>query len=894
MAWFFGEKRKQDLEDELASHLAMAAAERRAAGENVTEADTNARRELGNAALVQEATRASWGWLRVERVVQDLRYALRQMRRSPGFAASVIGTLALGIGAATAMFTVVDHVMLQPLPYKDAGRLVKLSAGGGMFQYSPTYQDISAWQQRLKSYEGIAFSSSTNGRSFLETGDSATQISMTNVSANLFSLLGVSPLIGPGLPSGPESFAKTARDSDVVLGYSTWQALFHGDQNVIGKTAKINGKSYLIVGVMPRGFFYPDRRDLSPVWVPVTLGDKDRESNVNSRYYATIARLKPGVKIESALAELTAVQAQLVKNVGNHDWQESAKHVKVERYEEGLISKDERGALLALLGASGVLWLIACVNATNLLLARASARQREIAMRGALGAGRTRLLQQMVIEGLVLSGAASLIGAGMAMLAVRVFQHALKQSLPLAVPALPSVTVMVTLAGLTLFSAVLASVWPALIAVSAPIEPVLRQGGQQGGVSRGQQRLRGGLVVAEIAMSLALLACCGLLLRTIYALRQVPLGFRTDHILVASLDVPTYRYAKVNAATELYAPLLERAQHLPGVTAAGLMTQVPLDSNFTMRIGLYKTTYGDPKSKPVSVTSAFQAVSPDMQRVFAFQMLRGRYFEPQDTASSEPVIVVNRAFARAFFPEEQDPGKVIGKEVISVGGENSKSAKIVGVLDDFHQASVGGEAAPEVEVNLAQLTPDSGFYTVLEGIAMDLAVRTEREPAQVIPELRAALKQASPELANSRITTMNQIVEDSYGSQMLAARLLEIFAGSALLLCVAGLYGLLAYVVSQRTREMGVRFALGASRGNVMALVMRQAGALVGVGVVLGLVLAYFAGRLVSSYLYGVKAHDGWTLSGVALVLTAAAACAAWLPARRAASVNPVEALRAE
>ncbi|MFT4113611.1 ADOP family duplicated permease [Silvibacterium sp.] len=893
MNWFGGEKRKRDLEEELASHLAMASAERRAAGENVTDADTNARRELGNVGMVQEATRASWGGLRFERILRDMRYALRQIKRSPGFAASVIGTLALGIGAATAMFTVVDHVMLQSSPYKDPERLVAVRSASGEIQYGLLYPEITAWRQRAKSFESIGFSDGVGGRSFIETSGAATQVSVHGVSANLFSVLGVAPIMGPGLPSSPESFAKSDRDNDAVISFQAWQSVFHGDRNVIGKYARINGQSYVVVGVMPRGFSYPERTDSPAIWTPIVLGEKDRVFDNDSPQYQTVARLSPGATIDSAIAETEVLHAQVVKGLPRDNWQVHITQIHIERYSADIVDKDKSHALLALLGAAALLWLIACVNATNLLLVRASARQREIAMRGALGASRIRLLQQMVVEGLVLSSAASLLGAALAMTAVRVFQHAIKQSLPLSVPALPSVTVMVTLAGLTLLSAVLASVWPALIAVRAPMEPALRQGGLQGGTSRGQQRLRGGLVVAEIAMSLALLAACGLLLRTIYALRHVPLGFRTDHILVTSLDVPTYRYAKVDAATQLYEPLLDRVEHLPGVQAAGLMTVVPLDRTFDMQFGLYMDDTKTANKSNV-IMAKFKAVSPDMQGVYGFQMLRGRYFNAQDTAASDPVMVVNRAFALAFLKQDPDIGKIIGKGIFSLNGSKSKQATIVGVLDDFHQASVGGASVPEIEVDLAQMTTKSGFYQVLEGITMDLAVRTQRDPSSMIPELRAVLKQASPELTESKITTMNQIVEDSYGSQMLAARLLEIFAGSALLLCAAGLYGLLAYVVSQRTREMGVRFALGASRSNVMSLVMRQAGVLVMTGVVLGLVLAWFAGKLVSSFLFGVQAHDGWTLSAVALTLTAAAAVAAWLPARRAASVNPVEALRAE
>jgi len=281
-------------------------------------------------------------------------------------------------------------------------------------------------------------------------------------------------------------------------------------------------------------------------------------------------------------------------------------------------------------------------------------------------------------------------------------------------------------------------------------------------------------------------------------------------------------------------------------------------------------------------------------QVFGFQTLKGRYFNEQDTASSEPVVVVNRAFAREYAPHQQDLNKVIGMKLVKIDRKDKEPATIVGILDDIHQDAIGKPSTPEIDVDLAQITPTAGLYTNIEGIAMDLAVRTQRPLAQVVPELRAALKQASPELEHSNITTMDQIVEDSYGSQRLAAHLLESFAAAALLLCIAGLYGLLAYVVSQRTREMGVRFALGAQRGDVIWLILRQAGVLVLAGVALGLALAFATSRFIRSYLYGVKAHDAWTLAAVALVLLIAGAAAAYLPARRAAHVNPVEALRAE
>jgi putative ABC transport system permease protein len=381
-----------------------------------------------------------------------------------------------------------------------------------------------------------------------------------------------------------------------------------------------------------------------------------------------------------------------------------------------------------------------------------------------------------------------------------------------------------------------------------------------------------------------LLVVCGLLLRSIYALRHVDLGFRTDHILVANLAIPSYRFTGQNMTQTLYEPLLERMQHMSGVESAGLMTQVPLGKTFVLHLEMQlggRTIMADMK-----------AVSPEMQKVLGFRMAAGRFFGPQDKAGAEPVLVVNQAFARAYSPDQQNPAAIVGKQLLSL--TKNAPMHVIGVLDDERQRTVAVPAVPEVELAIPQITPESGFYQPIEGVAMDLAVRTSRPTADMIPALRAILRQASPELENANITTMDQIVEDSYGSRSLAAHLLEIFGGAALLLCLAGLYALLAYVVTQRTREMGVRIALGATRASLLGLVLRQAAAMLIVGVAVGAGLALLAGRLVRGFLYGVSAHDGWTLAAASVVMLAGGLLAAYLPARRAANADPMEALRAE
>jgi predicted permease len=393
-------------------------------------------------------------------------------------------------------------------------------------------------------------------------------------------------------------------------------------------------------------------------------------------------------------------------------------------------------------------------------------------------------------------------------------------------------------------------------------------------------------------MSLTLLAGCGLLLRTIYALRHVPLGFRTEHIMVANMTIPSYKFAGRDMTTVLYQPLVERVKRLPGVESATLLTEVPLGKTFQMIFTFDAEGNSAQDVRRRALQAQFRAVGPEMQRVFGFSMLRGRFFNAGDTPTSQAAVVVNRAFVKAYYGDDRAPEKILGQSLIGYG--KGRRSIVVGVLDDERQVSVAEPSQPEMEVCIPQITPERMFYKAAEGMSMDLAIRTDRSPALVTPELREALRAASPDLAASTFSTMNQVVEDSFGNQNLAAHLLEIFGGSALILCLAGMYGLLAYLVAQRRREMGLRIALGAQQWNVMLLILRQAGWMLVAGLGIGLAMAYLAAVWLRTLLYGVKADDPWTLCTVALVMFVGGLAASVVPARRAACVNPTEALRAE
>jgi predicted permease len=786
------------------------------------------------------------------------------------------------------------------LPYQDSGALVKIDerTRDGKPGWGATFLDIQQWQQRSDAMESVAFYTVPGGwghGGFLERNRGTILVLNPEVSGNLFPTLGVHAALGRAFLQGKSGGVRAEDAHSIVLNDEVWRDTFGGDPRVLGRTVKISGVPYTIIGVMPRGFAFPyGMAQSAVVWMPIVPGaaDMTRVKNENP-LYQTIGRLAPGAMVSKALAELQGIQTQNALLYTDPDSREHASSIQLERYSDSLVESDLRQSLMALSGAGGVLWLIACVNVTSLLLARATARQREIAVRGALGASRWRIVQQLLIEGSMLSLIAAVAGIGLAMLTLHMFERALRSQFNIYTQLTPNLHVLAVLLGLTIVSAVVCSVWPALAAVRATLEPALRQGSSSSGTGRAQHRLRAGLVVAEIAMSLTLLVACGLLLRTIYALRHVPLGFRTDHVMVASMSIPAYKYKGEDMMKELYQPLLERVQHLPGVQSATLLTEVPLGKTFNIMF-----TFGDADGKTAAdvrhskMRITARAVGPEAQRVFGFHMLRGRFFNKTDTPTSLPGVVVNRAFVREYEGNDGDPGQILGTGLMNM--TKDQRAVVIGVMDDERQASVAEPPQPELEVYLPQMTPQSMFYEPAEQMAMDLAVRTARASAVMVPELRRVMQQASPELGASEFKTMDQIVEDSYSSQQLAARLLETFGGIALVLCIAGIYGLLAYLVTQRTRELGIRLALGAQRSRVMAMVLWQAGGMLLCGLGVGLMLAYMSAQLLHTLLYGVTVHDSWTMAAVTLMLLAGGLAAAYVPARRAAGVDPMEALRSE
>jgi predicted permease len=820
---------------------------------------------------------------------KDLRYALRQLRKSPGFSITAVLTLALGIGATTAMFTVIDAVLLRSLPYPHANRLVvaRLFDAKGQPANGATIPDIQEWQQRAHTLSAIAYVADI--RQSMDARGGGEFISNVESSPNLFSVIGVQPQLGRGFGAAEQA---SGRGRVALLSDALWSKYFHRDPEALGQTIKLEGKDYVVIGVMPKGFTYPFSQSGAQVWTPLQLTPEVQSRSGWPGYYSILGRLRPGVSQSAAQTELNNLQHGIAKEYPANYGYPKPTSVQLQTYRASLVEQF-RPALLVLLAACGMLWLIACANVASLLLVRGTARNREVAVRAALGAGRARLLWQAMMESLLLSVGAAAAGVALAVLVLHVFRHALLQRVDILRDIHLNVPVLLVLALLSICTAVACGIVPALLASSEPPLQALQHGGLQISVERRQKLLRDALMVVEIALSVTLLVACGLLLRTLYAMRHESLGIRTDHVLTADFDVPAYRYRNVNLVTKLYQPLLNKTQHLPDVQAASLSTAVPLDAGFWVQVSLYadgKQASKAPNAEYKRIFAQLSVATPDLQRVFGFRMLQGRFFNAGDTANSQPVVVVNQAFAKEWWPH----GSPVGQKFMQLHKDKDSHAIVIGVMDDLPQRSLANKRGPQVFVCLPQLRPEDGLYQGVATVHMQLAARTREDPQVVIPEIRGVLGQLDPQLRGAKIETMDQVVEDSMGDQKLAAHLLELFGGTALLITLAGLYGSLLYMVGLRRREMAIRLAVGAQRHDVVLLILSRAAALLMVGLGCGIALSYATGRFLRSYLYGVQTNDWLTLLAVCMFFALSGMTAAYLPARRAALTDPVETLREE
>ena len=819
-------------------------------------------------------------------IIDDLRYALRQFRKSPGFAVIVVAVLALGIGANIAVFTILNGVLLRPLPFAKADRVVAIDLAGTMPFYTLSYANMLQLHDAVGPQLKIGGEIYGEGSVFSVVGSGGRyQVSHASVTSGFFDMLGVSPILGR---SFREEENDPGRNHVLLIGYDVWQKVFQGDPSVAGKTLMLRQQPYTVLGVLPKGFFFSYYEEMT-VWSPAAIAPASRSamSGKDMRFGSMWARLPDGMSAAQLAANLNRIQPAIAKEATE---EQVPAAISVKPYRQTIV-KDAGKPLLLLYAVVFGVWALACLNVTSLMLTRALSRSREQAVRAALGATSRRLVQQSVVESLLLSGVGAMAGLLLGQSAIKLLWHQIAHRLPLTWSIHVDWRVLLVLAGLTIATALIAGLVPALRAMRRDVQNDLH--GITTTASAGANHTREALVVGQLALTLVFLAGAGLFLRTIYALREVPLGFSQQNVLTGGIimnsgaltsdEVPK---GQAGVVTTTYLPLLDRLRAIPGVRVAALSSVLPMRREMAVSIG----TDLDHKKAPAAQKPQADGriASPGLVDALGIPMVRGRFFTDDDTPATPPVVVINQAFANKYLPG-QDP---IG-HTISMGKDKFDTTRIIGVVGDMKQTRVDEATKPEIYFCLAQMEPDTPLYGIATAF-IQVALRA-RIPADLLrAQFDKALHEVAPDAATTDVETIHEAVEDSFGSQTLIAQLLETFAVLALIIASVGLYGLLSFVVAQRTREIGVRLALGASQPSIIRLVLSRALLMVGMGLALGGALAWFATTFARTYIFGVQAHDSLTFAAVILVLAASAFAAAWLPARRAAAVDPILALRSE
>jgi len=809
--------------------------------------------------------------------LQDIRHGLRVLIKSPGFTAVALGTLTLGIGATTAVFGVVNATLLRPLPYPDADRLVRIQEEhpmnrGREMPAFMTSDTLEAWRENPQAIDQIA---GYTGRSFTYQDESEpVRVRGAAVSPALFPLLRATAWLGRVFTEDEEA---SAAQPVAVLSYARWQTRHDADPRVLGRLITLDDVSYSVIGVMPEGFYFPDRE--TEIWIPLTLTTPQQRPG--QRFiiaFSGLARLKDGVSLAQAEAEgqtIVGRQAPLAPGM-------AAPTLRLVGFHDEMVG-DVRPALLALMAAVGFVLLIATANLANLLLARGAARQRELAVRAAIGAGRGRLIRQLVTESVALS----VIGGGLGLAAAYWILGVLPSFAPAGIPGLGEAGIDATVLAFALAASVGAGVLfgtvPALQASRFDLVRALNEGAaQMGGGFRFRRgnRTRSVLVVAEVALALMLLVGAGLLVRSFVTLATVDPGFDPTNVLTVELNLPRPQYSDLTAANALFDQVLERTAGRPGVEAVGLVSSLPLTPGESL-IAFRIQGQAAPTSREEMTAARPQLVSPGYLDAMGLRLVAGRFVTDQDTDSSPRVFVVNEAFASAYFPGEE----VVGQRLNLGRGEPTE---IVGVVGDVHHRGLDSRPQPELYFSYRQSLSGQGAPRA------SIVARTTGDPLALVPFLRQDILDLNPSLPIDNVMTMEARLSSSVAQPRFYALVLGVFAAGALALAMVGIYGVLAYTVSRRSREIGLRMALGADGGRIRNLVVRQGALLVGVGVAFGLAGALVTTRALESLLFGVTTLDLPTLIAVPVVLVTVAIVACYVPVRRATRVNPMDALRYE
>jgi len=864
---------RKDLDEEMAFHRELAERKMIADGMSPGTAHTAAARQFGNATRLRETSHdvIAFRW---ETVAQDIRFALRQLRKNPSFTLTAILILALGIGASVAIFGFVDSALLEPLPYTNPTRLMDVGESAALHPRSNlSYLDFRDWQRLNRSFASL---DAYVGDGFLmHTSSGIVPIPGAGVTAGFFQTLGVRPILGRDFKPGED---QPGASKVAILTYGTWMNRFGGSGNVIGQSVMLDSDNYTIVGVLPRDFAFAPRGP-AEVWVTIT-DPSSCEKRRSCHDLFAVGRLRDGVTEAAARDDLKAIAAQLERMYPENKGQSAS----VMPLSEEIVG-DVRPILLTLLAGSALLLMIACVNVASLLLVRSESRRREVAVRGALGATHLRLMRQFVTEGILLASLGCAGGIGVAIWLMKLLVHLVPKTAADHIPFL-------ALVGLNWHTALFAVAIATMTTLLLATAPMMRLGfqriydglseGGRGVAGRLWKRLGANLAVAELAIAVVLLVGAGLLGRSFYKLLHVDIGYDTSHLAMMYVQIPPSANdedkAKIAQHLQTYREVERTVESLPGVESVGLTSDPPVqclcDTDWIRIVGKpFNGEHNDVDERDVS---------PDYLPSLKARLVRGRYFTEDEDLSKPQVIVINEALARKYFPGE-DP---IGKKIADGGLTPKSMREVIGVVADIREGALNEEMWPSEYFSLYQ-QPDTNFVVM---------VRTAQDEKAMLPTIVSAVHKLDPSLGVYGETTMNDAIENTQSALLhrFSTWLVGGFAVVALILSVVGLYGVIAYSVSQRTREIGVRMALGAQRGAVYRMVMRQAGWLTAMGIVIGLACAVGASMLMRKLLFGVAAWDTATLATVAVVLGGASLAASFLPARRAASVNPTVALRAE
>jgi len=870
MKWWPSRKRHAEFERELRSDLELEEEEQQERGVSPDEAWYAARRAFGNTTLIKEQMHEAWGGASFERFWQDLRYAVRVLGKNRGFSATAILVLALGIGTSVAIFAFVDAALIRPLPYADPQRLVHVTESDPPGPVNISYLDYLDWKKQNTTLASMDVFTGWN--MLLSTPTGTESVPGERVSAGFFRTLGVAPLLGRDFHQGEDTLGAPGV---VMLSYGTWQRRFGGKKDVVGQSLKLSGVSHTVIGVLPKGFEFA--LGSSPQFWTALQPDNSCEKRRDCHNLYAVGRLKDGVTVQAAAANMQSIAVQLERQYPDSNQSRGA---SVMPLSEAIVG-DIRPILLLLLSGAGLLLLIACVNVSSLLVVHTERRKREIAVRGALGAPRARLGCQFVTEGLVLVVGGSLAGLAFAYVTMQIPSRLISKDLMARMPYLSGLelnTHVLAFAGiLGLLASIVFSLTPILHLSSSDMRDDLTEGGR-GAAGTLWRRIGGRLVVIELATTMVLLTGAGLLGESLYRLLHVDVGFQADHLSTLQVRLPGAAFPGDPQQVAFVRRLLPQVESLPGVRAAAITSLLPVTCDCTTD---WVRIVGKPYNG-VHITADERDVSAGFFTTLHARLLAGRYFTDAEDASKPKVVIINHAFARKYFAGEEPVGKRLGDPTLS-----PPSIKhIIGVVEDFKDGGLDGEQLPAVYYPFNQSA----------GPVFALMVRTAQDDQTIQPALAATVHQLNMDVGVEQGSTMREQINDSQPAYFhrSTAYVVGGFAVLALILSAVGLYGVIAYSVSQRTREIGVRMALGAQRGSVYKLVLRQDGWLTGTGLAIGLICSIGASLPMRSLLFGVQPWDAVTLVCVATLLAIASIAATFIPARRAASVDPMQALRSE